>query len=313
MTIHSVNDSCLSNDLIQRFHEDCILREVVSTKDYISRAREFCDFLEIRGKSPAEVTKDDIRSFLIRLKGRDLRSTTIDRIFTCLSAFYEFLIAEELIDYNPITPFRKYYLRIYKKNNDTEIRKLIEVEDASRLVNSILDSRDKCILVLLLKTGMRVGELMSLDLDDVDLAKGEITLKHSKKRSNRILYIDNEAVAVMSRWLAARKNRTESDEVALFINKFGKRISKLSIEIMTKKHAVRVGLHDPNSCKLEDKFTPHCCRHWFVTHLIRSGMPRDFVKELRGDVRREAIDIYNHIDRKELRESYLAHIPQLGI
>ena len=313
MTINSANSSCPSNDLIQRFHEDCILREVVSTKDYISRASEFCDFLETRENGPKDVTKDDLRSFLVHLKKRNLKSTTIDRIFTCLSGFYEFLIAEELIDYNPVTPFRKYYLRAYKKNNDTEIRKLIEVEDASRLVNSILDSRDKCVLVLLFKTGMRVGELVSLDLDDVDLAKGEITLKHSKKRSNRVLYIDNETVAVMSRWLVARENRTESDEVALFINKFGRRISKLGIENMTKKHAERVGLYDPNSRKLEDKFTPHCCRHWFVTHLIRSGMPRDFVKELRGDVRREAIDIYNHIDRKELRESYLAHIPQIGI
>ncbi|UEC43438.1 MAG: hypothetical protein METHAR1v1_1400004 [Methanothrix sp.] len=58
---------------------------------------------------------------------------------------------------------------------------------------------------------------------------------------------------------------------------------------------------------------PHCCRHWFTTHLRRAGMPREFIQGLRGDVRKEAIDIYDHIDRKELRESYLAHIPQLGI
>ncbi len=68
-----------------------------------------------------------------------------------------------------------------------------------------------------------------------------------------------------------------------------------------------------HGARLEDRFTPHCCRHWFVTHLLRAGMSRDFVKELRGDTRGEAIDIYNHIDKKDLRESYLAHIPQLGI
>jgi integrase/recombinase XerD len=93
----------------------------------------------------------------------------------------------------------------------------------------------------------------------------------------------------------------------------GSRISKKPIEAMIEKHAERVGLHDPKSTKLEDRFTPHCCRHWFVTHLLRAGMSRDFVKELRGDTRGEAIDIYSHIDRKELRECYLAHIPQLGI
>lgn len=312
MTI-SANSNPTSSDLIKRFEEDLNLRDIVSLSDYINRVTEFCAFLEARESSPLEVTKDDLRSFLVQLKGRNLKSATLDRIFTCLSAFYEFLIVEELVEFNPILPFRKYYFRKYKNNNDSEIRKLIEVEDAARLVNSILDSRDKCILVLLFKTGMRLGELVSLDVGDVDLGRGEITLKHTKKRSNRVLYIDHEAVAVLSKWLAARMNRPGSDGSALFITKFGERISKSTVERTISKHAERVGLHDPNSSNLQDKFTPHCCRHWFVTHLLRSSMPREFVKELRGDVRREAIDLYNHIDKKELRESYLAHIPQLGI
>jgi len=230
-----------------------------------------------------------------------------------LSAFYEFLIAEELIEYNPILQFRKYYLRKYKKDNDSEIRKLISVEEASKLVNSVLDTRDRCILVLLFKTGMRIGELRQLDVKDIDIDKGTIHLKQTAKRTNRLLYLDDEAISVLSRWLATRKNRLGSDSPALFISKRGTRMKNRSIELITMKHAERIGLHDPNSSKLEDRFTPHCCRHWFVTHLLRAGMSRDFVKELRGDTRGEAIDIYNHIDPKELRESYLAHIPQLGI
>jgi integrase/recombinase XerD len=233
-------------------------------------------------------------------------------IYTSLSAFYEFLIIEELVEYNPILPFRKYYLRRYKNDNDSEIRKLISIEDVSRLVNSILDSRDKCILVLLFKTGMRVGELSSLDVTDVDLDKGEVTLKIKKKRTNRVLFLDNEAIVVLHNWLAARKNRKGAESQALFLSKTGTRITKRTIENAIEKHAERVGLHNPGA-RLEERFTPHCCRHWFVTHLLRAGMSRDFVKELRGDTRGEAIDIYNHIDKKELRESYLAHIPQLGI
>jgi len=160
---------------------------------------------------------------------------------------------------------------------------------------------------------MRVGELTSLDVGDVDLDKGEIKLKLKKKRSNRVLFLDNEGIAVLQRWLAARKNRRGSGEPALFISKAGGMMTKRAIETIIEKHAERLGLHDPNSTKLDERFTPHCCRHWFVTHLLRAGMSRDFVKELRGDARGEAIDIYNHIDKKELRESYLAHIPQLGI
>jgi integrase/recombinase XerD len=82
---------------------------------------------------------------------------------------------------------------------------------------------------------------------------------------------------------------------------------------MVEKVATQVGLHNPTSERMEDHFSHHCCRHWFTTHLRRAGMPREFIQELRGDVRKEAIDIYDHIDKKELRESYLAHIPQLGV
>lgn len=300
------------SDLVERFHEDCNLRGMVSTMDYIYRTKEYCVFLETRGKNPLNSDKDDLRAFLSRLKGRGLKFKTIDRIYSCLSAFYEFLIIEGLVEYNPILPFRKYYLRRYKNDSDSEIRKLISVEDASRLVNSILDSRDKCILVMLFKTGMRVGELTSLDMGDIDLDKGEVTLKIKKKRSNRVLFLDNETIDVLHRWLAARKNRNGAKEQALFLSKIEKRITRRSIEEVIEKHAERVGLHNPGA-RLEERFTPHCCRHWFVTHLLRAGMSRDFVKELRGDTRGEAIDIYNHIDKKELRESYLAHIPQLGI
>jgi len=302
-----------ASDLIQRFQEDCDLRGMVSTMEYIYRVKEYCAFLEARGKNPLTVSRDDMKAFLGQLKARELKFGTIKRIYTCVSAFYEFLIAEELVEYNPILPFRKYYLRRYKNDNDSESRKLIGVEDASRLVNSILDSRDKCILVLLFKTGMRVGELTSLDVTDVDLDKGEVTLKLKKKRSNRVLFLDDEAIAVLQRWLAARKNRMGAEDQALFLSKVGTRIAKRSIEEVIEKHAERLGLHNPRAERLEDRFTPHCCRHWFVTHLLRAGMSRDFVKELRGDTRGEAIDIYNHIDKKELRESYLAHIPQLGI
>ena len=301
-----------TSDLIERFHNDCNLRDMVTTMDYVYRTRAYCAFLETRGKNPLNADRDDLRDFLAHLKAKGLKFRTIDAIYTSLSAFYEFLIIEGLVEYNPVLPFRKYYLRRYKKDNDSETRKLISVEDASKLVNSILDTRDRCILVLLFKTGMRVGELTSLDVDDIDLDKGQVTLKLKKKRTNRVLFLDNEAIAILERWLVARKNRKGGEGQALFLSKIGTRITKRTVENSIERHAERVGLHKPGA-RLEERFTPHCCRHWFVTHLLRAGMSRDFVKELRGDARGEAIDIYNHIDKKELKESYLAHIPQLGI
>jgi integrase/recombinase XerD len=301
-----------TSDLIERFHDDCTLRDMVTTMDYVYRTRAYCAFLETRGKNPFNADMDDLSAFLAHLRTKGLKVRTIDGIYTSLSAFYGFLIIKGLVEHNPILPFRKYYLRRYKKDNDSEIRKLISVDEASRLVNSILDTRDRCILVLFFKTGMRLGELTSLDVEDIDLKKGEVTLKLKKKRTNRILFLDNETIAVLERWVATRKNRKGAESQALFLSRTGTRITKRTVENSIERHAERLGLHKTGA-RLEDRFTPHCCRHWFVTHLLRAGMSRDFVKELRGDTRGEAIDIYNHIDKKELRESYLAHIPQLGI
>jgi integrase/recombinase XerD len=285
-----------------------------STKIYVSHTKKFTAFLAARDKDLLHVDRKDLIDYLVCLKTeRGIKHATIERIFTILSSFYTFLVDEGHISSNPVPSIQRRYLRKYKDNNDSEMRKIITVEQASLLLNSILDSRDKAIVVLLFKTGVRCGELCRLDVDDLNLYEGIIKLKATAKRSNRILPLDEEGLAVLRRWLKARETRNIKSILALFPSRNGTRMCSAQVKRLIVKYATQVGLHDPKSKKLEDKFTPHCCRHWFTTHLIRAGMPRDFVKELRGDVRREAIDIYNHIDRDELRESYLAHIPQLGI
>lgn len=300
-------------DLISQFKSDCELRGMASTDDYVRCAREFTSFISERGKDVLNIHKDDLKAFLAKMKEKKLRQRTIDRKLVCLSTFYTFLIDEEYLTSNPILPFRRRYLKNIDTKNDGEIRQIISVSDARRLVNSILDTRDRAIVVLLLKTGLRRAELAGLDISDINLEKGELRLKPTAKRSNRQLFIDEEAIRTLSKWLQVRKTRKGAANSAIFISRKGSRLCPDQIERLVEKHASRVGLHDPQSERLEEHFGPHCCRHWFTTHLIRSGMPRDFVKELRGDARHEAIDIYNHIDKNELRESYLAHIPQLGI
>jgi integrase/recombinase XerD len=298
--------------LIKQFQSDCMIRNISSSKTYMFYAKEFSDFLKERGKEPTEVIKDDLKIYLAYLKARELKQPSVDRIFTCLSGFYSYLVDEGLMPSNPIIPFRRRYLRKFKDDNSSDTRQIIDVEQASMLVNSILDSRDKAIIALFFKTGMRVGELCRLDIDDIDLDNMSLRLKPTAKRSNRVLFFDRETANVLRIWLRVRSERKKGD-AALFSTRLGGRISPEQVERLVKKHAARVGLHNPNSAFIEDRFTSHCCRHWFTTHLRRAGMPREFIQELRGDMRRDAIDIYDHIDKKELKESYLAHIPQLGI
>ncbi len=124
---------------------------------------------------------------------------------------------------------------------------------------------------------------------------------------------DNETAVVLRKWINSRKYYPNKESKALFLGEQGNRIGRNVLYQLVIKHATRVGLNNPNSRKLEDHFTPHCFRHWFTTNLRRGGMSREFIKELRGDSRGEAIDIYDHIDKQELKKAYLAAIPRLGI
>jgi integrase/recombinase XerD len=299
-------------DLIDMFRRDLKLRELssITCRIYPQRVAEFANFLhgDLR-----IVDRENLKSYLGYLRNdRSLKKKSIQCIFTSLSSFYDFLEDEKLVNSNPVRSMTK-YLRSYKQTNESQDKQLISVEEASMLVNSVLDTRDKAVILLLLKTGIRCNELLSLDIQDLDLTEMTIRLKPTPKRSNRIVYIDQETADVLSRWLKARENRNKYGSSALFLTIRGTRPEISGVERMVEKRAEKVGLHDPRSKRTDSHFTPHCCRHWFTTHLIRAGMSRDFVKELRGDVRGDAIDIYIHIDKKELRESYLAHIPQLGV
>jgi len=88
--------------------------------------------------------------------------------------------------------------------------------------------------------------------------------------------------------------------------------AKKRVSDVVYKATMRVGQHNPASERMEEHFSAHCCRHWFTAHLRQAGMRREFIQELMGDSRMEAIDIYDHIDLKELKEACLACIPQLG-
>ena len=309
----------LSNDdLISRWERDATVRGMSSKtiRNYMYDLKYFIDVLNKIYKkelSLINVDRMSIRDFIDMQRGMGLTTQTIRHRLTVLSNFYEFLIFENLVSQNPVNAVRKRYLSCYKIDSEIQTHKIISVEEAAFLINSILDIRDKALITLLLKTGIRRGELLSLELSDINWTDNSILLKPTKKRTNRLVYFDEETARVLRRWLRVRNDRNKKNSQALFISSWGKRIEQGAVQYLIRKAAIRAGLHDMNSDRMEDHFSAHCCRHWFTTHLRRAGMSREFIQELRGDVRREAIDIYDHIDKKELRESYLAHIPQLGI
>jgi integrase/recombinase XerD len=260
---------------------------------------------------PLTATREDFLAYLKYRQSLGVKHGTLKGDFSSLSSFYDLLEEQgKSRSATELKSIQKKYLRQYKP--DSEERQIISIEQAAQMVAGTIDTRDRAILLLLLKTGIRRGELASLDLSDVSLEGLSIRLKPTGKRSNRLVFFEEETKVALERWLTARARRAGS-EPALFLAPDGQRLGYRGIWYVVVQAAKRAGLHDPESEKLEERFGPHCCRHFFTSHLLRNGMRREYVKWLRGDAISEAIDIYFHISPEDVKKEYLTHVPQLGI
>jgi len=308
-----------AQQLLELFVEDCQDRQLTNEtiRRYRSSIKQYLTYLEQRGISILNVDKHTLHDYIRQRRSQGIDQKTLENDLSGIAGLYEYLVFEDYMERNPVPGVRKRYLRRYKEESDGDAespRKLLTIEEMSLLINSVIDTRDKAIMTLMAKTGVRRGELIAMDIDDINWPEQSITIKRNqfKKRSGRTVFFDDETARLLRRWASQREKLNPSTK-ALFIGEQGGRLKRNGVYSMVAKYAQRVGLHDPNSTRPEDHVSPHCFRHWFTTHLRRAGMEREFIKALRGDRRREAIDIYDRIDREELRRAYLAFVPQLGL
>lgn len=309
-------DQVNEDQVINEFLQDCALRHFspYSIESYRSSLHLLQRFLSMRKRSLLKSDREDLKAYIQYLVKNKIGYKTIQNRFSTYITFYDYLQYEGFIPQNHVRDFRKHYLTKYKEANG-EKRKLVTVEEMSLFIHLIPDIRDKAIAVLLAKTGIRRRELVSINVDDINWMEMSILLKPTNKRSNCTVYFDYETAIILRKWIEKRRFHASSENKALFVTYTDKkkRLNRNGVGVVFTKWAVIAGLHNPCSEKLQDKFTPHCCRHWFTTHLRRAGMSREFIMELRGDKPLSAMDTYYHIDHAELRRVYLACIPQFGI
>jgi Site-specific recombinase XerD len=294
--------------LLLEFLEDCEVRNFSprTIQSYKSNLKYFLSRYSI------EITPLILKDFLVHIRDeKNYAPSTVENYFAALSSFYDFLEWEG-VQKNIVPQFRKRYLRYYKDQRHEE-RQLINLEQMKDLIDSAEWIGYKAIFLFFAKTGIRRQELIDLDLQDLYLEKNYAILKPHAKRSNRIIFYDDECSQVLQDWITWRQNqKPKIRDKALFLGPMGARINRDTIYEATTQHAQRLGFHNPQG-NLNEKFTPHCFRHFFTTWLRRAGCPRSIIQELRGDARKEAIDIYDHITQTELKESYLKYIYHLNI
>jgi integrase/recombinase XerD len=224
-----------------------------SLRRYISSLRIYNRYLQERNLDLLNVDRNVLRSFLEYLRrDRNVGLKTIGNYFTSMAMFYEFLEFEGYVDKNPVYSVRKRYIRRYKDNDEGQMRKLISVDEMAKLINSTLDVRDKAVITLLAKTGIRRKELITLDVDDIDWVNQSIRLKPTPKRTNRTVFFDDETAIILHRWIIARETRNEKGSKALFINSQGGRLNRNGVYLAVAKPAEKIGLHNPNSDRMED-------------------------------------------------------------
>ena len=244
---------------------------------------------------PAEVTTLHLRKFLAYLREQGVSRRTVARKIAAMRSFFHYLVRRDRIASNPAAALRrpKQKRELPGFLDDTEMAALLDAPPA----DTHLGLRDRAILELLYATGMRISELVGLDVGGVDLV-GEACVVRGKGKKERLLPIGSYACRALRAYFDAR-GRAGFDvraTTAAFVNARGGRITARSIARNLQTHIRTAGL--------TKKVSPHTLRHTFATHLLDRGADLRSVQELLGHANLATTQIYTHVTTERLRKVY---------
>jgi len=279
---------------------------IISYKnDLIQLLNYLKDYKILKRNNLQYIDRSIMRKYIVYLKKCDYSGRSICRKISTIRSFFKFILREGIVNINPtinlITPKidKKLPYFLYLE----EINKLIEAPPG----NTIFGIRDRAILELLYGTGMRVGELVNLNIRDIDLYEKTVRV-FGKGSKERILPLGNPGIKAVQEYLTGRnifrKNISidKNDPNALFLNRFGGRLSARSVRRLIIKYMKIAGLNK--------KISPHVLRHSFATHLLGGGADLRSVQELLGHESLSTTQIYTHITKERLKMTYKKSHPR---
>jgi integrase/recombinase XerC len=240
---------------------------------------------------PKDIDIEVIRGFLGELYRQGQARTSVARKVSALRSFVRYLRREGWIDSDPaalaVAPKREQKVPAHLTVD--EMSQLLETPD----VSTPLGARDRAILEMFYASGIRLSELVALDLSDVDLS-GRMVRVMGKGRKERIVPFNQKAAATLRAWLKARMTVTRGD--ALFVNARGGRLTGRSVQRLVG-HYVKI-------CSTRFGISPHALRHSFATHLLQAGADLRAIQELLGHVRLSTTQRYTHVNVAQLLDVY---------
>lgn len=265
---------------------------------------DYIDFLfAMKIVSTELVTREAVLLYLQKLNGEGKSSRTVSRHISSIRSFHQFLLREKVATGDPTV-----HLELPKI--EQKLPRVLSMEDVDKLINTPDCSkpqgvRDHALLEILYGTGMRVSELIDLDLDDIHLSMGFVRV-FGKGGKERIVPLGNKAIEACTQYVNEARPRFTSNKQsptdALFVNMRGGRLSRQGCWKLLKGHALKANI--------QKKLTPHILRHSFATHLIENGADLRAVQEMLGHADISTTQIYTHVSRSRLKEVYVKFHPR---
>lgn len=251
-----------------------------------------------RGVMPAwdNVDRQALMRFLLNLQDKQYAATTRARKLAAARSFFKFLHGEGLIAEDPTHNLESLSVgrSLPKPISISQVRTLL---DQPSKHNTPEAKRDEAMLQLLYASGMRVSELMSLNLDDVNTVDGDVRV-FGKGHKERIIPIHERAAKAVEQYVHDARPRLvrRKDEKALFLNRRGERLTRQGFWQILKQYAKVAGITVP--------VTPHTLRHSFATHMLSGGADLRAVQELLGHANISTTQIYTHLTSDHVRRTY---------
>lgn len=246
-------------------------------------------------------TPDDVRNYLQFMRENNYSKATMARKLATLRSFFKFCNRRTLTANNPMITIRtpKQEKRLPKFMSEEQMTKLLQTPRDT----DILGARDKAMLESMYSTGIRVSELVGLNLEDVDFA-GTVIRVRGKGRKERLSPMGQSAIASIQKYVAMRGGMVKDalPTGPLFVNKHGQRLSTRSVRRKLDKYLIEAGL-DPD-------ISPHTLRHSFATHMLNHGADLRSVQELLGHQSLSTTQIYTHLTTTHIKQVYDAAHPR---
>ena len=243
-------------------------------------------------KKWSDLNGQKLRDFISYRHRKGISGRSLQRNLSSIRAFYRYLLKTGEVNTNPA-------IGIITPKTARKLPKLLDVDQTCQLLeiekNDVLAIRDKAILELIYSSGLRLAEIISLDIDDIDFSDRVLTVT-GKGKKTRNIPIGKYAIQAIDDWLKNRQALTSSNKKALFISNRGNRISPRSVQQRIKKWAIKQGL--------STHVYPHMLRHSFASHILESSGDLRAIQELLGHADISTTQIYTHLDFQHLAQVY---------